>query len=118
MGTGHSRGLRHADTGGVRRGGQAGVVEHGWNDEGLKALSARVVRAAPNERESSLMQAVVLGGLTGGSWEAGPRAAAEFMEAATHFEQAAALQPAPSGVESQLRRCRGLVPQPSGILDE
>ena len=94
------------------------MVEHGWNDEGLKALSARVVRAAPNERESSLMQAVVLGGLTGGSWEAGPRAAAEFMEAATHFEQAAALQPAPSGVESQPRRCRGLVPQPSGILDE
>ena len=41
------------------------------------------------------MQADVLGGMSG-SWEAGPRSAAEFMEAATHLERAAALQPAPA----------------------
>ena len=40
------------------------------------------------------MQADVLGGMSG-SWEAGPRSAAEFMEAATHLERAAALHTAP-----------------------
>ena len=29
------------------------------------------------------------------SWEAGPRSAAELREAATHYERAAALSPAP-----------------------
>ena len=36
----------------------------------------------------------MLGGMSG-SWEAGPRSAAEFMEAATHLERAAALHTAP-----------------------
>ena len=66
-----------------------------WNDEGLKALSARVVRAAPDEVQPHQMRAVVLSGQHG-AWEAGPRSAAELMEAATHFERAAALQPAPA----------------------
>ena len=68
-----------------------------WNDEGLKALSARVVRAAPDELTAHRMRALVLGGLTKPcAREAGPRSAAEFKEAATHFERAAALQPAPA----------------------
>ena len=66
-----------------------------WNDEGLKALSARVVRAAPNEEVTNKMRAIVLRGQCG-AWEAGPRSAAEFREAATHCDRAAALQPAPA----------------------
>eukprot|EP00964_Phaeocystis_antarctica_P080607 scaffold50363_cov59-Phaeocystis_antarctica.AAC.1 len=79
-----------------------------WNDEGLKALSARVVRAAPNEATANEMRAIVLCGRCAG-WEAGPRSAAELKEAATHFERAAALCPAPA-VKAQLAgtaaRCR------------
>ena len=48
-----------------------------WNDEGLKALSARVVRAAPNDVQANQMRAVVLSGCVT-SWEAGPRSAAEL----------------------------------------
>ena len=66
-----------------------------WNEEELKALSARVVRAAPDELEAHQMRAIVLSG-QGGAWEAGPRSAAELKEAATHFERAAALHPAPA----------------------
>ena len=66
-----------------------------WNDEGLKALSARVVRAAPDDIQAHQMRADVLRGLTG-PWEAGPRSAAELKKAATHFERAAALCPAPA----------------------
>ena len=66
-----------------------------WNDEGLKALSARVVRAAPDNGEAIEMRGRVLRG--GDSpWEAGPRSAAELKEAATHYERAAALCPAPA----------------------
>ena len=67
-----------------------------WNDEGLKALSARVVRAAPDDVIAIRMRARVLGGHCDG-WEARPRSAAELMEAATHFDRAAALCPAPAG---------------------
>ena len=66
-----------------------------WNDEELKALSARVVRAAPDEVHAHQMRALVLSG-QGRAWEAGPRSAAELKEAATHFERAAALHPAPA----------------------
>ena len=66
-----------------------------WNDEGLKALSARVVRAAPNDAAANTMQADVLRGVSFGAWEAGPRSAAELKEAATHYERAAALSEAP-----------------------
>ena len=65
-----------------------------WNDEGLKALSARVVRAAPDDGTANQMRAIVLSGLCD-AWEVGPRSAAELREAATHFERAAALCPAP-----------------------
>jgi hypothetical protein len=42
------------------------------------------------------MRADVLVG-QGAAWEAGPRSAAELREAATHFDRAAALCPAPAG---------------------
>ena len=61
-----------------------------WNDEGLKALSARVVRAAPSNEPANQMRAEVLRGECG-AWEAGPRSAAELREAAAHYERAAAL---------------------------
>ena len=67
-----------------------------WNDEELKALSARVVRAAPDDSVANQMRARVLGGQHD-AWEAGPRSAAELKEAATHFDRAAALHPAPAG---------------------
>ena len=67
-----------------------------WNDEGLKALSARVVRATPDDGVAHQMRAFVLSGHSVGAWEAGPPSAAELMEAATHFDRAAALHPAPA----------------------
>ena len=66
-----------------------------WNDEGLKALSARVVRAAPNDGAALTMRAVVLCGRDG-AWEAGPRSAADFKEAAAHWDRSAALSNAPA----------------------
>ena len=66
-----------------------------WSDEGLKALSARVVRAAPADVDASQMRAMVLHGRCV-AWEAGPRSAADLMEATAHFERAAALHPAPA----------------------
>ena len=67
-----------------------------WNDEGLKALSARVLRAAPNDEVANKMRAAVLCGISGAAWEAGPRSAAEFKEAATYWERCAALSIAPA----------------------
>ena len=61
-----------------------------WNDEELKALSARIVRAAPNNAGANRMRAVVLSGCVT-AWEAGPRSAAELKKAAVHFDRAAAL---------------------------
>jgi len=65
-----------------------------WNNEELKGLSVRVVRAAPNHVAANGMRASILRGACC-AWEAGPRSAAELKEAATHFEQAAALCGAP-----------------------
>ena len=65
-----------------------------WNEEELKALSARVVRAAPDDASACMMRANVLSG-KGGDWGSGPRSAAELREATTHYERAAALCPAP-----------------------
>jgi tetratricopeptide (TPR) repeat protein len=67
-----------------------------WNDEGLKALSAKVVRVAPNDVSANIMRANVLSGESGGTWEAAPRSAAELKEAAAHFDRSAALYPAPA----------------------
>ena len=73
-----------------------------WNDEGLKALSARVVRAAPRDQPACVMRAVVLSG-DDGAWEAGPRSAVELKEAAAHYERAAALCDAPA-MKAELSR--------------
>eukprot|EP00964_Phaeocystis_antarctica_P158808 scaffold129674_cov66-Phaeocystis_antarctica.AAC.2 len=78
-----------------------------WNDEGLKALSARVARAAPNKAIAHSMWATVLGALAFGAWEAGPRSAAELTEAAAHFERSAALSYAPA-VKAEKIRLAGL----------
>ena len=67
-----------------------------WNDQGLKALSARVVRAAPNDVSANRMRAIVLSGQCS-AWGVGPRSAAELREAATCFERSAALCGAPAG---------------------
>ena len=79
-----------------------------WNDEGLKALSARVVRAAPDDVAANSMRANALSGKTE-AWEAGPRSAAELMEAATHYDRCAALCPAPAvkaRIAVEAARCR------------
>ena len=68
-----------------------------WNDEGLKALSARVVRAAPDDRQANQMRALVLCEDCVG-WEAEPRSAAELIEAATHCDRAVALNPVPAAI--------------------
>ena len=68
-----------------------------WNDEELKALSARVVRAAPNEAVALTMRATVLRvSGSGDAWEAGPRSAAELNEAATYYDRSAALSYSPT----------------------
>ena len=66
-----------------------------WNDEGLKALSAKVVRAAPNDETANGMRALVLSGQNC-VWETGPRSAAELKKAAAHWERAVALTNAPA----------------------
>ena len=79
-----------------------------WSDEELKALSARVVRAAPDYLATNRMRAEVLTGQHS-AWEAAPRSAAELMDAATHFDRAAALHPAPAakaGLTSNAALCR------------
>ena len=73
-----------------------------WNDEGLKALSARVMRAAPDDMQPNQMRAAVLSGELA-AWEAAPRSAAELMEAAKHVDRAAALCAAPA-VKAALAR--------------
>ena len=67
-----------------------------WSDEELKALSARVVRAAPDDWRVSSMRAGVLSGQCGGAWGAGPRSAEELKEAATYYDRVFALCPAPA----------------------
>jgi len=67
-----------------------------WSDEGLKPLSAKVVRAAPNDQAANFMRAVVLGGSDGDAWGAGPRSAADLREAAAHYDRVAALSVAPA----------------------
>ena len=69
-----------------------------WNDEGLKALSARVVRAAPNNVAANQMRAMVLSGQScvdknDSAWEVGPRSATELRLAALQFERCAELSP-------------------------
>ena len=61
-----------------------------WNDEGMKAVSARVVALAPDKPAICAMRADVLSGdaLFHRSWNAGPRTSGEVKEAATWFRRA------------------------------
>ena len=67
-----------------------------WNDEGLKALSATVVRSAPNDVRANSMRAIVMSGLHYGGCDVQHRSAAELVEAAEHFERAAELSTVPA----------------------
>ena len=63
-----------------------------WNDEGLKALSARVVAITPDEYSACSFRACVLSGcavVENHTWDVGPRTAAEIKEAVTWFQRAA-----------------------------
>ena len=61
-----------------------------------------MVRAAPDDMMANQMRAFVLQGQDD-AWEAGPRSAAELKEAATHYDRAAVLCPAPA-VKASLAR--------------
>ena len=74
-----------------------------WSDEELKALSARVVRAAPDDVEANRMRAHVLAGRCF-AWKVGPRSAAEVREAATHFDHGLRRCTLCPGGESRVRR--------------
>jgi len=69
-----------------------------WNDDALKALSARVVAVSPDGHMQCAMRARVLSGdaLSEAPWNAGPRTAAEVKEAATWYRRAGMLTRAPS----------------------
>ena len=76
------------------------AVPEWWNDEGLKALSVRVVRALPNDNGAHDMRGLVLSGQSG-AWEVGSRSAVELTEAAACFERSAELTHAPA-VKTQI----------------
>jgi len=62
-----------------------------WNDEDLKALSARVVAVEQDDPNPCTMRAHVLSGsaVYGDLWNVGPRTATEIKEAATWYRRAA-----------------------------
>merc|ERR1740139_1301003 len=64
-----------------------------WNDEALKTLSKAVLRATDSQAGHGMRAEVLSGQLP--AWESGPSSAADLKEAATHYERAAALTPAP-----------------------
>jgi len=81
-----------------------------WNDEGLKALSVRLVASAPDIQKTCCMRAHVLSGdlLFGALWSVGPRSAAEIKEAATWYRRAAVATPFREDTHRQenlARRC-------------
>jgi len=81
-----------------------------WNDEALKALSARVVALVSDKTQPCLMRAFVLCGTGVGLalWSAGPRTAAEIKEASTWYRRAAETTGMPStklGYEQLAQAC-------------
>ena len=70
-----------------------------WNDEALKALSARVVTVAPDRTQSCAMRALVLSGgalFSEPPWNVGPRTAAEIKEAAAWYRRTAMVTRTPA----------------------
>jgi len=81
-----------------------------WDDEGLKALSARVVALVPDEGVTCLMRAHVLSGdaVLKCSWNVGSRTSGEVKEAATWYRRAARVCPTASvkrALESDASEC-------------
>jgi len=66
-----------------------------WSDGGLKALSAQLIEAAPEQCEVWHMRARVLSAMPDqpGAWEAGPRTAAELQESAEAYRRTGCLTP-------------------------
>ena len=80
-----------------------------WNDEALKALSARVVAVVPDNHQGSVMRARVLSGdaIADAHWEVGLRTAAEIKEAATWFGRAASTAQSPAEkLRNNVHACR------------
>ena len=86
-----------------------------WNDEALRALSARVVAVAPDEPGLCSMRAHVLQGNALGlvPWKTGPRTAEEIKEAATWHKRASKRFPTPADA----RRYEGLARQCDEVAD-
>ena len=76
---------------------------HWWSDEGIKALSARVLVAIPNgdfyRTDALEMRGRVLSGREAG-WEAAERTPAELREASGCFGAAAAVEPSPEASDA------------------
>lgn len=77
-----------------------------WNDAGLKLLSARVVRAAPNNETANTMRADVLSLRGGSAWQVGSRSATEIKEAAAYYERAASMSAAATDLRAIAGLCR------------
>ena len=79
-----------------------------WNDEALKALSARVAALSPDRHESCGMRARVLSGdaLSKAYWTAGPRTAAEIKEAASWYRRGAMVAHTPADEQRHERLAR------------
>jgi len=86
-----------------------------WNDEGLKALSARVVALAPNSGDACSMRGCVLSGnaLSKAPWNAGPRTAAEIKEAATWYRRGAMA----TRIAAEKLRLEGLASRCDAVAD-
>jgi len=76
-----------------------------WDDEGLKAVSARVVVLAPDDLNVCTMRARVLSGdaLSKAPWNVGPRTAAEIKEAATWYRRGAMVAHTPADAQRHER---------------
>ena len=73
-----------------------------WNDEGLRALSARAVAVAHNNFSACSFRACVLSGdaFVRAGWHTGPREAADLKEAATLYRRGARLCCTPMDTQS------------------
>ena len=81
-----------------------------WNDDGLKALTARIVAVAPDYPNVHMVRASALSGLyPSGSFQdhliPGPRTAPELKEAAAWFRRAAKSGPSGTNLEEVASAC-------------
>ena len=64
-----------------------------WNESQLLQISEKVASGNPDLPFGQIMRGQLLAGLSDGTWEAGPRSAASFRQAAIHFQRAARIYP-------------------------